>query len=140
MGIHPLVINQLLAFVKKIKSQNKKEKETIYLEKYPIKVLIGEMIFLVLRSLGFIFALMAFMSVTLQQIPMIISSFSFAWLLGLIIPGAPGGLGVFEASIIALSKTSNFPIEVILTTAAIFRIISILAELIGAVLGYLFDS
>ncbi len=83
---------------------------------------------------------MAFTVITFQQIPVLISAFSFAWLLGLIIPGAPGGMGVFEATIIALLETSTFPIEVVLSTIAILRIISIVAELIGAGLGYLVDS
>ena len=136
VGIHPIIINGLLRFVKKIKSKNNEETETIYLQKYPGIILIGEIIFLLLRGLGFIFALMAFMSISFQQIPIIISAFSFAWLLGLVIPGAPGGLGVFEATIIALLETSSLPIEIILTTIAIFRLISILAEVIGAGLGY----
>ncbi|MDJ0659691.1 MAG: lysylphosphatidylglycerol synthase domain-containing protein [Crocosphaera sp.] len=136
VGIHPIIINGLLRFAKKIKSKKNKETETIYLQKYPGIILIGEIIFLLLRGLGFILALMAFMSISFQQIPIIISAFSFAWLLGLVIPGAPGGLGVFEATIIALLETSSLPIEIVLTTIAIFRLISILAEVMGAGLGY----
>ncbi|MGK7962975.1 lysylphosphatidylglycerol synthase domain-containing protein [Crocosphaera sp.] len=136
VGIHPIIINGLLRLVKKIKSKNNQETETIYLQKYPGIILIGEVIFLLFRALGFILALMAFMSINFQQIPIIISAFSFAWLLGLVIPGAPGGLGVFEATIIALLETSSLPIEIVLTTIAIFRLISILAEVIGAGLGY----
>ncbi|MGK7940331.1 MAG: YbhN family protein [Crocosphaera sp.] len=139
LGIHPIFINGVIRFLKKIKSPNNKEDETIYLEKYPGIILMGEMVFLLLRGFGFILVMMAFVSLNFYQIPIIISGFSFAWLLGLIIPGAPGGFGVFETSIIALLKISDFPIEVILTTTAIFRIISILAELMGAGLGYLFD-
>ncbi|MDJ0598696.1 MAG: lysylphosphatidylglycerol synthase domain-containing protein, partial [Crocosphaera sp.] len=125
VGIHPIIINGVLRFVKKLKSKENKEKETIYLEKYPGMILVGEIIFLLLRGLGFILALMAFISISFQQLPIIISAFSFAWLLGLVIPGAPGGLGVFEATIIALLETSSLPIEIVLTTIAIFRIISI---------------
>ena len=134
VGIHPIIINRVIRFVKKLKS--KEDKEAIYLQKYPRSILMGEIIFLLLRGLGFILALMAFMSISFQQVPIIISAFSFAWLLGLVIPGAPGGLGVFEATIIALLETSSLPIEIVLTTIAIFRIISILAEVMGAGLGY----
>ncbi len=137
VGIHPIIINRVIGFTKKIKKNKKNEEtETVYLEKYPGIILLGEIIFLLLRGLGFIFVLMAFMPITFQQIPIIISAFSFAWLLGLVIPGAPGGLGVFEATIIALLETSSLPIEIVLTTIAIFRIISILAEVMGAGLGY----
>ncbi|CCQ58825.1 Putative transmembrane protein HieC [Crocosphaera watsonii WH 0005] len=133
VGIHPFVINRVIHFIKKEKNQ---DRENIYLQQYPGIILLGEIVFLLLRSSGFILALMAFVSITLQQIPMIVSAFSFAWLLGLVIPGAPGGLVVFEATIIGLLETSSLPIEVVLTTIAIFRIISILAEVIGAGLGY----
>ena len=133
VGIHPFVINRVIHFIKKEKNQ---DRENIYLQQYPGIILLEEIVFLLLRSSGFILALMAFVSITLQQIPMIVSAFSFAWLLGLVIPGAPGGLVVFEATIIGLLETSSLPIEVVLTTIAIFRIISILAEVIGAGLGY----
>jgi uncharacterized membrane protein YbhN (UPF0104 family) len=33
---------------------------------------------------------------------LLLGAFSLAWLLGLVVPGAPGGLGVFEATAIAL--------------------------------------
>ncbi len=137
IGIHPIIINRVIGFIKKTKSKENKEIETIYLQEYPGIILVGEIIFLLLRGLGFILALMAFISITFQQIPIIISTFSFAWLLGLVIPGAPGGLGVFEATIIALLETSSLPNEIVLTTIAIFRVISILAEVMGAGLGYL---
>ncbi|MDJ0729264.1 MAG: lysylphosphatidylglycerol synthase domain-containing protein [Crocosphaera sp.] len=137
LGIHPIIINGVIRFLKNIKAKKNQEIETVYLQKYPGIILIGEIIFLLLRGLGFILALMAFMTISFQQVPMIISAFSFAWLLGLVIPGAPGGLGVFEATIIALLETSSLPIGIVLTTIAIFRIISILAEIIGAGLGYL---
>jgi uncharacterized membrane protein YbhN (UPF0104 family) len=139
VGIHPIILNRVISFAKRIKSKDNKETDTIYLDKYPGKILLGEIVFLLLRGLGFILAFMAFISITFQQIPILISAFSFAWLLGLIIPGAPGGIGVFEATIIALLETSTLPIEIVLSTIAVFRIISILAELIGAGLGYLVD-
>ncbi|WP_354635191.1 hypothetical protein [Planktothricoides raciborskii] len=39
---------------------------------------------------------------------LVLSAFSFAWLLGLVLPGAPGGIGIFEATAIALLQ-NNFP-------------------------------
>ena len=35
VGIHPIIINGVLRFVKKLKSKKKEETETIYLQKYP---------------------------------------------------------------------------------------------------------
>jgi uncharacterized membrane protein YbhN (UPF0104 family) len=58
--------------------------------------------------------------------------------LGLVIP-TPGGLGVFETTAIALLKP-YFPIAIILSVVALFRLVSILAEVVGAGIGILFDS
>ncbi|MGB5592474.1 MAG: lysylphosphatidylglycerol synthase domain-containing protein [Crocosphaera sp.] len=140
IGIHPFILNKLIGFLNRRNNRESGTENTVYLETYPGLILLGEVGFLLLRGLGFILVSMAFTVITFQQIPVLISAFSFAWLLGLIIPGAPGGMGVFEATIIALLETSTFPIEVVLSTIAILRIISILAELIGAGLGYLVDS
>ncbi|XTZ20750.1 MAG: hypothetical protein ACQZ3M_04890 [cyanobacterium endosymbiont of Rhopalodia fuxianensis] len=79
----------------------------------------------------------AFIPISIFQIPLLLNAFSFAWLLGLVIPGAPSGIGVFEATIIFLLRTENFPIQIVLSTIAIFRLISILAEVTGAGLGLL---
>jgi glycosyltransferase 2 family protein len=59
-----------------------------------------------------------------------------AWLLGLILPGAPGGLGVFEATALALLD-NTFSSGLILSSVAVYRVISILAEAGGAGLAVL---
>ncbi len=138
LGIHPLILNKVILASNKFK--NKATESSVYLQKYPSLILLGELGFILLRGLGFICTWMAFMPITIYQIPELMSAFSFAWLLGLVIPGAPGGIGVFEATIIALLKTSNFPLNIVLNTIAIFRVISIVAELIGAGLGVIFKS
>jgi uncharacterized membrane protein YbhN (UPF0104 family) len=60
--------------------------------------------------------------------------------MGLIVPGAPGGMGVFEATTIALLDRQEFPPAIILTTTAIYRVISILAEAIAAAIAWLFQQ
>ncbi|MEA5511911.1 lysylphosphatidylglycerol synthase domain-containing protein [Crocosphaera sp. UHCC 0190] len=140
IGIHPLILNRVIGFFQKLNSKKNLKNSSVYLDRYPGNILLGELGFVLLRGLGFILVFMAFMPVTMSQIPILLSAFSFAWLLGLIIPGAPGGMGVFEATIIALFQSSNLPISIVLSAIAIFRIISILAELIGAGLGYLFGN
>jgi glycosyltransferase 2 family protein len=62
---------------------------------------------------------------------LIFSAFSFAWMLGLVVPGAPGGIGVFEATAIALLN-SQIPTGTIIGGVALYRMISILAEVSGA--------
>ncbi len=133
-GIHPFFLNKLLLLVRKLK-QKSQPIEAVYIDHYPGRALLGEIGFILLRGSGFILTWMALIPVEISQIPVLLSAFSFAWLLGLIIPGAPGGIGVFEATIIALLDRSTFPSGVLLSSIAIFRVISILAEFIGAALG-----
>jgi uncharacterized membrane protein YbhN (UPF0104 family) len=75
---------------------------------------------------------MAFTPVKLEQIPHLLSVFSFSWLVGLVVPGAPGGLGVFEATMLSILDKSYFSPALVLSSVAAYRIISIVAELIGA--------
>ncbi|WP_017293105.1 lysylphosphatidylglycerol synthase domain-containing protein [Geminocystis herdmanii] len=128
IGIHPKILNPLLCKLAKSKGSN----ETATLTKYPLLPLLGEIIFLLIRGFAFLSLLIAFMPVKLTLIPQILSSFSFAWLLGLIVPGAPGGIGIFEATIIASFDSAIFPSQIVLIVIALFRISSILAELITA--------
>lgn len=138
-SFHPQIINPIIHRLSKLKFKNQAqeiEAEKTDLKHYPIFPFLGELIFVILRSLGFLLIIGSLISLNLSQIPLLISAFSFAWLLGLIIPGAPGGLGIFEATIITVLN-HQFPSEIIVISAAIFRVISILAEGIGASLTYL---
>lgn len=69
-----------------------------------------------------------------EQMPLIVGAFSLAWVLGLVVPGAPGGVGVFEGVAIALLQVSLTP-ERILGAVAAYRLISTLAEVLGAAVG-----
>ncbi|MGP0128685.1 MAG: lysylphosphatidylglycerol synthase transmembrane domain-containing protein [cyanobacterium endosymbiont of Rhopalodia musculus] len=135
LAIHPFFVNKILFYLKEIKQEN--VQKNIYLEQYPKIILLGEMVFILLRGLGFILTWIAFIPISTFQFFLLLNAFSFAWLLGLVIPGAPSGIGVFEATIIILLKTENFPIQIVFSTITIFRLISILAEVTGAGLGLL---
>jgi uncharacterized membrane protein YbhN (UPF0104 family) len=87
----------------------------------------------VLRGCGFVLTWLAFAPATPQEIVTLLSAFSLAWLVGLVVPGAPGGLGVFEATAIAILKPFALPTGILITTLALFRLISISAEAIAAV-------
>ncbi|BBA78667.1 hypothetical protein RGRSB_0029 [cyanobacterium endosymbiont of Rhopalodia gibberula] len=128
--IHPFFVNKIFFYLKEIKQKNVHSE--IHLRQYPKTILLGEMGFILLRGLGFILTWTAFIPLSMFQIPLLLNAFSFAWLLGLLIPGAPGGMGVFEAAIIFLLKTENFPIQIVFCAITIFRLISILAEVTGA--------
>jgi hypothetical protein len=107
----------------------------LQLQSYPLQPLVGEMGFLLLRSLGFLLTVYALHPLPWNQVLPLVSGFSLAWLLGLIVPGAPGGLGVFEmVSIILLEGSMTTPL--IVGAVALYRLISTLAEAIGAGLAY----
>ncbi len=101
------------------------------LDRYPLRPLLGEMGFVLGRSLGFIATITAFAPISLTDWPLIIASFSIAWVLGLVIPGAPGGIGVFEVSVIMLLG-GQLPQVFVLGSVACYRLVSTLAEAIGA--------
>ena len=88
------------------------------------------------RSLGFIATVMAITPLNAADWPLLISTFSLAWVLGLIVPGAPGGIGIFEASAIVLLG-GQFPEGVVLGSVACYRLVSTLAEVIGAAMVWL---
>ncbi|WP_009633576.1 lysylphosphatidylglycerol synthase domain-containing protein [Synechocystis sp. PCC 7509] len=135
IAIHPLILNQGIKLVSKLKNKGDNLQK---IEHYPFLPLLGELGFLGLRGAGFVLTFTALHSVNINQIPILISSFSLAWLLGLVVPGAPGGIGVFEATATALLGALFSP-GLILSVVALYRLISILAEVVGAGLVWVWD-
>ena len=131
IGIQPRILNTLLHRLSR--SKNKADATAaiaVKLDKYPLVPFLGEIGFVIFRGIGFILTFSALQSIAWQQIPQLFTAFSFAWLLGLVVPGAPGGLGVFEATAYGLLDDSQFPTEI--AAVALYRLISILAEAIAA--------
>ncbi len=138
--VHPLFLNRVIRFVHRLKQKKSKTGNfssiSLSMNRYPLIPLLGELGFLLLRSGGFILTLYAISPINFSQFPLIIGAFSFAWLLGLVIPGAPGGLGVFETTAIALLQ-NFFPTALIIAASGLYRLISILAETAAACLAWL---
>ncbi|MDG2614622.1 UPF0104 family protein [Thermoleptolyngbya sichuanensis A183] len=156
-GVHPRVLNPVLSVLRRLKGRGKKtadaaadladsapssapssvpsEAKPWQLKRYPLRPLLGELLFVALRGLGFVAIALALQPVAPAQWLPLISGFSFAWLLGLVIPGAPGGIGVFEATAIALLGNQLAP-AILLSVVALYRLISTLAEAIGAALAW----
>jgi len=105
--------------------------ESLRLNGYPLLPLLGELLFVALRGGGFLLAVLALSVLSWTTLPILISAFSIAWVMGLVIPGAPGGIGVFEAVAIALLQ-EQLPAEQVLGAVACYRLISTLAEVAGA--------
>ncbi|MBE9168734.1 UPF0104 family protein [Pleurocapsales cyanobacterium LEGE 06147] len=152
VGIHPRILNPVMHQLSRIKG-NAKETKTLdgrnkpslqatgtrpHLDSYPILPLVGAIGFLLFKGIGFLLTIIALQSVVPEQIPQLLGTFSLAWVIGLIVPGAPGGMGVFEAVAIALLDHSQFSAAIILTAVALFRLISILAETLAAGLAWSF--
>ncbi|NJN85479.1 MAG: UPF0104 family protein [Leptolyngbyaceae cyanobacterium SL_7_1] len=135
VGVHPRLLNPLIKLAAQAKRQGQEEHPLVRLDRYPVVPLLGELGFLGLRGLGFLAIVLALMGT--QPFPMlpVLSAFSIAWMLGLVVPGAPGGIGVFEASMVALVD-ALLPTGILLAAVAFYRFISTSAEAIGAGLAY----
>jgi uncharacterized membrane protein YbhN (UPF0104 family) len=135
-AVHPRILNPLLQLAGQLKGKSQSAPTSItQIHRYPLRPLLGELGFVGLRGLGFVCTLQALQPLTLSQLPTALSGFSIAWVIGLIVPGAPGGLGVFEATALAL-LIQSFPASLILGSVGLYRIISILAEVMGAGAAY----
>lgn len=139
-GVHPWFLNLAIRFLYRLKKKksdtNPQSSISLTIERYPLRPLLGELVFLGLRGAGFILTIFALSPLHISQIPLLLGAFSFAWLLGLIVPGAPGGLGVFEATAIALLQ-NRLDAALVISAIALYRLISIVAETAGAALAWL---
>lgn len=138
-AIHPWFLNPVIRFLSRLKAKKSATSEQtvpLSLKSYPLRPLLGELGFMGLRATGFILTMFALGSLSANQIPLLLGAFSCAWLLGLVIPGAPGGLGVFEATAYQLLQ-HHFPAALVFSAIALYRLISILAETAGAALAWL---
>jgi glycosyltransferase 2 family protein len=131
VGIHPKILNRVLRKVGGAKRQRLAIAQIPQLQRYPLRPLLGELGFVLLRGTGFAITWSSIHSLSLHQLPVIYSSFAIAWLLGLIVPGLPGGIGLFEAVILALLSHQLRPGELIVIVA-LYRVVNTLAEAIGA--------
>jgi hypothetical protein len=133
MMIHPSFFNRILKLVGRLKKQSSPEK-ALNIERYPWFPLLGEIGFVSLRGSGFIVTLAGFAPLAIEDWTLILGAFSIAWFLGLVVP-SPGGMGVFESSAIALLSSSFSP-AILLSSLALFRLISLSAEVIAAGLSW----
>jgi uncharacterized membrane protein YbhN (UPF0104 family) len=138
-AIHPRFLNPVIRILYRLKAKKSATTQPAVpfsLKSYPLRPLVGELGFMGLRATGFILTMFALGSLNANQIPLLLGAFSCAWLLGFVIPGAPGGLGVFEATAYQLLQ-HHFPSALVFSAIALYRLISILAETAGAVLAWL---
>ena len=100
---------------------------------YPYKPLVVEIIFILFRFFGFFCCINAFSIGLLISYSELISCFCFAWVVGLIVPAAPGGLGVFEA-VILFSLGSMIPEAPLLAALLFYRLVSTISDVFAALI------
>tara|TARA_Y100001968_G_scaffold332237_1_gene389608 strand:+ start:1576 stop:2541 length:966 start_codon:yes stop_codon:yes gene_type:complete len=98
---------------------------------YPYTALLIEVVFILFRFLGFWCCVKAFSVDDLIPITDLISSFSLAWIIGLIVPAAPGGVGVFEAMIL-FALSSMMPEASLLASLLFYRLVSAVSDIFAA--------
>ena len=100
---------------------------------YPYKSLFVEIVFILLRFFGFLCCINAFSIGSLTSQSQLLSSFSLAWIIGLIVPAAPGGLGVFE-SVILFGLGSQLPEGPLLASILCYRLVSTFSDIFSALI------
>lgn len=98
--------------------------------RYPVFLFLAEIGFLQLRFCGFCLVFAAIAPLPILDLQFLFSAFSLGWVAGLVMP-VPGGLGVFESTMLILLQPQISP-AIILSVVGLFRLVSILAELAGA--------
>ena len=96
---------------------------------FPLRALFLEIGFILSKFIGFYICLNTFYATNNLNIIYLLIVFSLSWSLGLVVPTAPGGVGVFEAFLLFFVGR-NIPQNVILVGLIYFRIISTSADLL----------
>ncbi len=96
---------------------------------FPLRALFLEIGFVLSKFIGFYICLNTFYTNNNLNIIYLLAVFSLSWSIGLVVPTAPGGVGVFEAFLLFFVGR-NIPQNVILVSLIYFRIISTSADLL----------
>ena len=96
---------------------------------FPTRALILEIGFVLSKFIGFYICLNTFYTSNTLNIIFLLVIFSLSWSIGLVVPAAPGGVGVFEACLL-LFVGKSIPENIILISLVYFRVISTSADLL----------
>ena len=96
---------------------------------FPSRALFLEIGFVLSKFIGFYICLNTFYANNTIDIIFLLAIFSLSWSVGLIVPAAPSGVGVFEACLLFFAGR-NIPQNIIIVGLIYFRIISTFADLI----------
>ena len=110
-------------------SKSKFEDKINIISFFPTRALLLEIGFILTKFIGFYICLNTFYTTNTLSIIFLLVIFSLSWSLGLVIPAAPGGVGVFEACLL-LFVGKSIPQNIILISLVYFRVISTSADLL----------
>jgi len=96
---------------------------------FPSRALFLEIGFVLSKFIGFYICLNTFYASNTPNSVFLLVIFSLSWSLGLVVPTAPGGVGVFEACLLFFVGKS-IPQNIILICLIYFRVISTSADLL----------
>ncbi len=96
---------------------------------FPSRALFLEIGFVLSKFIGFFICLNTFYTSNTLNIIFLLVIFSLSWSIGLVVPAAPGGVGVFEACLL-LFVGKSIPENIIIMSLVYFRVISTSADLL----------
>ena len=96
---------------------------------FPSRALFLEIGFVLSKFIGFYICLNTFYASNTLNIIFLLVIFSLSWSIGLVVPAAPGGVGVFEACLL-LFVGKSIPENIILISLVYFRVISTSADML----------
>jgi len=105
------------------------EKRINIISFFPTRALFLEIGFVLSKFIGFYICLNTFYTSNTLNIIYLLVIFSLSWSLGLVVPTAPGGVGIFEACILFFVGR-NIPQNTILVVLIYFRVIATSADLL----------
>ncbi|KGG03666.1 putative transmembrane protein HieC [Prochlorococcus marinus str. MIT 9321] len=112
-----------------VNSKDEFEKKINIVSFFPARALLLEICFVLSKFIGFYICLNSFYTSNTLNVIFLLVIFSLSWAMGLVVPAAPGGVGVFEACLLFFVGKS-IPQNIILITLIYFRIISTSADLL----------
>lgn len=74
-----------------------------------------------------------------QEMIVVLGAFLLSWIIGFVLPGAPGGIGIREAALTIILQ-GQFPIEEILFAIMIYRIVNVIGDLLGLLYSKIYTT
>jgi len=121
--------NKSIRIFKKNYSKSQFDEQVKIKSVFPFKILSVEILFILFKFFGFICCFYIFNDLSNINYLFIFTIFCLSWSIGLIIPAAPGGIGVFEGCFIFLIG-DDYTQNSLIMTLIIFRLISSSADLL----------